>query len=42
MGHHYEHDNLIGMDRETRRELESKYIERAHQMAREAGRKEFL
>jgi hypothetical protein len=41
MGHHYEHDNLIGMDRETRRELERRYIDRAHAMAREAGRKEF-
>jgi hypothetical protein len=40
MGCHYQHDNLIGMDRETRRELELKYVDRAQQMAREAGRNE--
>jgi hypothetical protein len=40
MGHHYEHDNLIGMTLTMRRELELQYIERAHALAREAGRKE--
>jgi hypothetical protein len=42
MGHHYEHDNLIGMSREDRREAEAKYIERAQDLARAAGRKEIL
>lgn len=42
MGHHYEHDNLIGMSLEDRREAEDRYVARAQAMARAAGRKEFL
>ncbi len=41
MGCHYQHDNLIDMTRDMRREAEARYIERMHQIAREHGRKEF-
>lgn len=41
MGHHYEHDNLIGMTLDQRRELERVYTARTQAMAREAGRREF-
>lgn len=38
MGHHFEHDNLIGMTLEDRRELEVKYIARMHERARNEGK----
>ncbi len=40
MGHHAEHDLLIEMTRDERRELERGYIARTHATARAAGRTE--
>lgn len=40
-GCHYQHDNMIGMDRDTRRELEVKYVAQMQEMARADGRREF-
>lgn len=42
MGHHYEHDNLIDMTRDQRRELEKRYTAQTQQLARAAGRPELL
>lgn len=42
MGCHYQHDNMIEINRETRRELELKYVARAQDMGREAGRRELM
>ena len=36
-GCHYQHDNLVQMTRDERRELEAKYVERMQAIAREAG-----
>ena len=41
MGCHMQHDLCIDMTRATRRELEAKYVERMHAIAREHGRPEF-
>jgi len=41
MGHHQEHDLLIDMTLEQRREMERQYIERTQALARSAGRREF-
>ena len=37
LGCHYMHDNLIGVTRMQRRELEAKYVERMQAIARAAG-----
>jgi hypothetical protein len=42
MGHHAEHDLLIDMTLDERRELEAKYIDETREMARLEGRKEIL
>jgi len=39
-GCHFEHDNAIGMTKETRDELEDKYIAQTQALGREAGRRE--
>lgn len=41
IGHHYQHDNLVEMTRDERREREAVYIKRMHELAREHGRPEF-
>jgi hypothetical protein len=40
MGHHAEHDLLVEMTLDERRELELQYIAKTQAMARAAGRKE--
>ena len=41
MGCHYQHTMLIDMDRDTRRELEARYVQQTQAAAVEAGRREF-
>lgn len=39
-GCHFQHDNAIGMTKDTRDELEDKYIAQTQALGREAGRRE--
>lgn len=39
-GCHWQHDNMVDMTRDERRELEAKYVERMQAIARQHGRKE--
>jgi hypothetical protein len=41
MGCHMQHDLLVGMTLEQRRELEDRYVAKMQAIAREAGRPEF-
>lgn len=41
VGCHQQHDLCIDMSRDERRAAEARYIDRIHDMAREAGRKDF-
>jgi hypothetical protein len=40
-GCHYQHDNLIEMTRDERREAEARYIAKTQEHARKVGRPEF-
>lgn len=41
-GCHWQHDNLIDMTKDQRREIEEQYVERMQDIAVSAGRKEFV
>jgi hypothetical protein len=41
MGHHYEHDNCIGMTKDDRDAMEDAYVERMQSLAKADGRPEF-